>query len=98
MYGFAAEPQPGPARSPRLGLEVHVVEGVVMAGGGILAGSAFGFVLARLAGKYFVDMKMPGLWPVSLSAFVLMAVAVIASMLPAVRAARVDVMEALRYE
>jgi len=45
-----------------------------------------------------VDMKMPGLWPVSLSAFVLMAVAVIASMLPAVRAARVDVMEALRYE
>ncbi|HEV2696736.1 MAG TPA: ADOP family duplicated permease [Terriglobales bacterium] len=83
---------------PRSLLKGVIVEGVVMAGGGILAGSAFGFVMARFAGKYFVDMKMPGPWPVSLSALVLMAVAVIASMLPAVRAARVDVMEALRYE
>jgi len=32
------------------------------------------------------------------SAVVLMTVAVVAAMLPAVRAARVDVMEALRYE
>jgi putative ABC transport system permease protein len=65
---------------------------------GVLAGAAFGLVLARLAGRYFLDVRMPGALPVFVSAFVLMAVAVIASVLPAARAARVDVMEALRSE
>jgi ABC-type antimicrobial peptide transport system permease subunit len=41
---------------------------------------------------------MPSLLPVFIAAFVLMAVAVVASMLPAARAARVDVMQALRSE
>jgi putative ABC transport system permease protein len=36
--------------------------------------------------------------PVVLSAFVLLAAAVVASMLPAARAARIDVIEALRSE
>ncbi|HXZ40955.1 MAG TPA: ADOP family duplicated permease [Terriglobales bacterium] len=75
-----------------------MAEGALMAGAGVLAGAAFGFVLARLAGRYFLDVKMPGALPVSVSAFVLMTVAVVASMLPAIRAARVDVMEALRSE
>jgi putative ABC transport system permease protein len=69
-----------------------------MAVGGVVAGAAFGFVVARLAGSYFLDMKMPGALPVVASAFVLLAVAVIASMLPAARAARVDVIQALRSE
>jgi ABC-type antimicrobial peptide transport system permease subunit len=43
-------------------------------------------------------MKMPGALPVALSAIVLMAVAVIASMMPAARASRVDIMQALRSE
>jgi ABC-type lipoprotein release transport system permease subunit len=51
-----------------------------------------------LAGRYFLDIKMPGALPVLASAFALMAVAVIASVLPAARAARVDVMQALRSE
>ncbi len=75
-----------------------VAEGTVIAAAGVLAGAAFGFVLARLAGRYFLDVKMPGALPVFVSAFVLMAVAVIASVLPAARAARVDVMQALRSE
>src|SRR5271169_1095843 len=75
-----------------------VSEGVVMAGVGVLAGAAFGLVVARVAGRYFVDVKMPGALPVFVSAFLLMAVAVIASVLPAARAARVDVMQALRSE
>jgi len=75
-----------------------IAEGAVMAAAGVLAGAAFGFVLARLAGRYFLDVKMPGALPVAVSAFVLMTVALIASVLPAARAARVDVMQALRSE
>jgi putative ABC transport system permease protein len=75
-----------------------IAEGTVMAAAGVLAGAAFGLVLARLAGRYLLDVKMPGALPVFVSAFALMAVAVIASVLPAARAARVDVMQALRSE
>jgi putative ABC transport system permease protein len=75
-----------------------IAEGAVMAAAGVLAGAAFGFALARLVGRYFLDVKMPGALPVAVSAFVLLTVAVVASMLPAVRAARVDVIQALRSE
>jgi ABC-type antimicrobial peptide transport system permease subunit len=69
-----------------------------MASLGVLAGAGFGLVLARLAGRYFLEIKLPGALPVAVSAFVLLVVAVVASMLPAVRAARVDVIQALRAE
>src|SRR6202047_1968813 len=75
-----------------------VTEGVVMAGVGVVAGAAFGLVVVRVAGSYFGDLKMPGAWPAIVSAFVLLGAAVVASMLPAARAARVDVMQALRSE
>jgi ABC-type antimicrobial peptide transport system permease subunit len=75
-----------------------IVEGAAMAGTGIVVGSALGFALARLAGSYFQDVHMPGVIVVVLSALVLLAAAVIASALPAVRAARVDVIQALRAE
>jgi putative ABC transport system permease protein len=75
-----------------------VAEGAVMAAAGVLAGAAFGFVLARLAGKYFLEVKMPGALPVAVAAVVLMTVAVVASVLPAGRAARIDVIQALRSE
>jgi len=83
---------------PQRLLQGVIAEGAVMAAAGVLAGAAFGLVLARLAGRYFLDVKMPGALPVFVSAFVLMTVAVIASVLPAARAARVDVMQALRSE
>jgi predicted permease len=75
-----------------------VAQGVVMASVGVVAGAAFGLVAARVAGSYFGDLKMPGALPVVVSAFVLLGAAVLASMLPAARAARVDVMQALRSE
>jgi ABC-type antimicrobial peptide transport system permease subunit len=75
-----------------------ITEGAAMAAAGILAGAVFGFVLARLANSYFPEVTMPGLLPVSVSAFVLLSVAVAASMLPAARAASVDVIQALRAE
>src|SRR6202035_5326026 len=83
---------------PQQLLKGVIAEGTVMAGAGVLAGAAFGFVLARLAGKYFLDVKMPAALPVLVSAFVLMTVAVMASVLPAARAAGVEVMQALRSE
>ncbi|MBZ5522725.1 MAG: ADOP family duplicated permease [Acidobacteriia bacterium] len=83
---------------PRQLLKGVIAEGGVMASLGVLAGAAFGFVLVRLVGRYFLDMKMPGVLPVAVSAIVLLAVAIVASMLPAARAARVDVMQALRSE
>jgi ABC-type antimicrobial peptide transport system permease subunit len=69
-----------------------------MAGVGVLAGAAFGLAAARVAASYFGDLKMPGALPVIVSAFVLLGAAVVASILPAARAARVDVMQALRSE
>ena len=83
---------------PRRLLKGVIAEGTLIAAAGVLAGAALGFVLARLAGRYFLDVKMPGALPVFVSAFVLMTVAVIASVLPAARASRVDVMQALRSE
>jgi putative ABC transport system permease protein len=73
-------------------------EGAVMAGFGIVAGAALGFSLAQLASSYFQEVKMPGALPIAGAAIVLLAAAVIASLLPAARAARVDVMQALRSE
>jgi predicted permease len=75
-----------------------IAEGALMAGIGIAVGVASGFALARLAGSYFNVVQMPGAMVVVLSAFVLLAAAVIASALPAARAARVDVIQALRME
>ena len=83
---------------PRDLLRGVIKEGVVMAAAGVLAGAAFGFVMARLAGSYFLEVKMPGALPVVLSAFVLLTAAVVASSVPAARAARIDVMKALRAE
>ncbi len=83
---------------PKRLLKGVIAEGAVMAAVGVLAGAAFGFLLARLAGRYFLDVKMPGALAVFVSAFVLMSVAVVASVLPAARAARVNVMQALRSE
>jgi putative ABC transport system permease protein len=79
-------------------LTTVIGEGAVMAGVGVVAGAASGYVLARLAGSYIMDLRMPSFLPVIASAFVLLAAAVAASVWPAARAARIDVIEALRSE
>ena len=83
---------------PRHLLTGVIAEGALMAVAGVVAGAVGGFALARLAGSYFEDVQMPGGVPVVGSAVLLLAAAVVASVLPAARAARVDVMQALRSE
>jgi predicted permease len=75
-----------------------ITEGVAMALGGLAVGFACGYGLAQLAKSYFADLKTPGLLPVAGSALVLLLAAVVASVIPAARAARIDVMQALRSE
>jgi predicted permease len=75
-----------------------IAEGAVMAAVGIIAGAVCGYALARLAGAYFGEVRTPGILPIIGSAIVLLVAAVVASVLPATRAARVDVMQALRSD
>jgi putative ABC transport system permease protein len=73
-------------------------EGAVIVTAGITAGAVFGCVLARAASTYFETVRMPGVLPAVGAAAVLAAAAVIASLIPAARASRVDVLQALRSE
>jgi putative ABC transport system permease protein len=83
---------------PRNLLTSVIADGAVMAGVGIVAGAVCGYAIARLARSYIVDVRMPDIAPVVASAVVLLLAAVVASFLPAARAARIDVTEALRSE
>ena len=73
-------------------------QGALMAGLGVIAGCLGGYLLAEFASSYVNGMKMPGALPVVGSAAVLLGAALVASLIPAMRAARVDVMEALRAD
>ena len=75
-----------------------LAEGLWMTGIGVVAGAVGGFVLARVVGSYIQNVQLPGVAPVMISAAVLLVAAVIGSLLPAARAARVDVVQALRAE
>src|SRR5205085_837778 len=77
----------------------HLVMGVVkegawMAAIGVIAGMAGGYEMANLASSYINGIQMPGVVPVVASACLLIAAALLASLVPAARAARVDVIQA----
>jgi putative ABC transport system permease protein len=73
-------------------------EGAVIAVGGIVTGVVGGLLLARVVGSYIQEVTLPGFVPIVASAAVLVTAAVLASLMPAARASRVDVMQALRTE
>ncbi|HTB10670.1 MAG TPA: ADOP family duplicated permease [Bryobacteraceae bacterium] len=83
---------------PRHLLTGIIAEGAWMAGVGIVAGALCGFAIARLMASVFPDLQMPGILPTLGSAVLLMVAAVVASVLPAARAASVDVMQAMRSD
>ena len=83
---------------PRHLLMSVITDGAIIAVAGVGAGAVCGYALAQLASAYFEFVRMPGPVVVIGSALVLLSAAVVASVLPALRAARVDVIQALRSE
>ncbi len=83
---------------PRHLLARVIAEGSAMAVMGLVVGLLCGFAMARLAGSLLGDLKLPGILPVAGAALVLLLAAITASAIPAARAARIDVMQALRTE
>ena len=69
-----------------------------IAGIGIAAGAAGGWVLARVAEGFFETVELPGALPMMAAAALLIGAAIGASLLPARRASRVDALQALRSE
>ncbi len=84
--------------APRRLLARVLSEGVLIAAIGIATGAGCGYVLAELAGRFFEHVELPGILPLAFAATLLMAAAVLASLMPAARASRVDVLQALRSE
>ena len=84
--------------APRNLLTRVLGEGAVIAGVGVAAGAIGGLALARLVGAYIQDVRVPGVLPIAAAAMVLVAAAILASLMPAARASRVDVMQALRSD
>jgi putative ABC transport system permease protein len=83
---------------PRHLLGRVIAEGTILTAAGIAAGLAVGVVLQRAARAWFESVSMPGVWVIAGAAGVLLAAAVVASAWPALRAARVDVIQALRAD
>jgi predicted permease len=84
--------------SPRRLLVGVLLEGVVIVTAGILAGAIVGYAASNVAFRYVDNVQLPGVVPTVTAALLLAAAAVLASLVPAARAARVDVLQALRSE
>jgi len=85
--------------APRRSILANVIfDGVVIAMVGVTAGALIGGVFARILGKYVSDVQLPGVVPLLVSAALILTAAVLASAMPAARAARVNAAQALRSE
>jgi predicted permease len=84
--------------APRHLLTRVLGEGAMIAGAGIVAGIVGGFALAKAVGAYVPDVRVPGVLPIVGAAVVLVTAAIVASLMPAARASRIDVIQALRSE
>jgi len=73
-------------------------EGLAIVAIGITAGAALGYGLARLASTALGPLHLPGVLPALVAAGILIAAALLASIVPAARASRVDVLQALHSE
>jgi ABC-type antimicrobial peptide transport system permease subunit len=83
---------------PRNILADVIAEGVVMAAIGVTAGLILGFVLTRMVSHTITAINQPGVLAFVGSAIVIFGATLIASAIPAMRAARVNAADALRSE
>jgi predicted permease len=83
---------------PRWILTSVLIDGAKTAAIGIAAGGLVGWGLSSLAGNYVTQLQLPGPVPLIGSAAVVVTSAVLASLVPAARAARVDAVRAFRSE
>ena len=83
---------------PRSILSNVLLEGLVIACLGVAAGIVLGFAGARGLGNYIAEIQVPGVMTFAGAAAMILAAAVIASAVPAMRAAKVDPVVALRSE
>jgi predicted permease len=83
---------------PRSILTNVLAEGLVIACIGVAAGFVVGLAFARIVSKYVAEAQPPGILAFVASAVVILASAIVASAVPAARAARVNAVEALRSE
>jgi predicted permease len=84
--------------APRHLLTRVLSEGAVIAIAGIATGIVGGGVLARLVSAFVTDIRTPNVLPTLAAAVILVVAAILASVMPAARASRIDVVEALRSE
>ena len=84
--------------SPRHLLMGVLREGVCIVAIGIIAGAIGGYAFAGVAASYFGTLQLPGALAMAGASAVLVGAAVAASLMPAARASRVDVLQALRSE
>src|SRR5262249_30547892 len=84
--------------APRHLLTEVLREGAVIAVTGIVAGAVGGYALSRVAAGLFAQVDLPGALSLTAAAVVLISAAIVASLMPAARASRVDVLQALRSE
>jgi predicted permease len=84
--------------SPRQLLCGVLFEGAFIVALGIGAGIVSGYAFATVAATAFEGMRLPGAFAAVGAAAVLAGAAVIASLMPAARASRVDVLQALRVD
>jgi len=79
-------------------LRMVVGQGMAVALTGIVAGLAAAFGLTRLMASLLYDVKPTDPWTFAIVAAVLALTALVACLAPAIKAARVDPVFALRYE
>jgi putative ABC transport system permease protein len=84
--------------SPRHLLIGVLAEGLSIVAVGTIAGAACGYGFLAIATSYYDNVRLPGALPIVSASIVLIGAAVAASLLPAARASRVDVLQALRAE
>ena len=75
-----------------------LLQGLKIAGIGLAAGAVFGGVCILAIAHYITEVHLPGPLAFSLSALIILAAAIVASAVPAARAAQVNAVEALRSE